>query len=154
MNLTYKYTSVRPAGLQVEVDAGLDCSSCHLNFLPDAMNAADLNADGPTIHDGHVRGLSGYRPSDIDLATGYPIPGAQKLTYLHNFRVADGTTVRAGWSLRMIVLSREPSCDHVKWMAANKADLVKQVLGSVDLFSISLFYISAHTQPFAVQHLR
>jgi hypothetical protein len=123
--------------LQVEIVAGLDCSSCHLNFKPDSMNAAELNADGPTIHDGKVRGLAGYRPCDIDSTTGYPNPGALKVKYEYDYPVADGTTVKGAWSLRMIVLSREPVETHVKWTSANKEALVAQVIGLVSLLPLS-----------------
>lgn len=90
------------------------------------MHAEALSADGPTVHDGRLRGLAGFRPEDIDPGTGNPRPGAVKVQYVYDHPVDDGSTVRGAWSLRMIVLSREPESDHARWKDASKAQLVAQ----------------------------
>ena len=90
------------------------------------MHAEALSADGPTVHDGRLRGLSGFRPEDIDPVTGNPRPGAVKVQYVYNYPVEDGSVVRGAWSLRMIVLSREPESDHARWKDVSKAQLVAQ----------------------------
>jgi hypothetical protein len=45
---------------------------------------------------------------------------------VYDHPVEDGSTVRGAWSLRMIVLSREPESAHARWKDASKAQLVAQ----------------------------
>jgi len=74
----------------------LDCSSCHLNYLHDALRAEDLNADGLAVRNGLVRETVGFDIEDLD-AVGNPLPGATKVSFSFNYPAKDGgASVRGG----------------------------------------------------------
>ena len=122
---------VRPplivSATQVELLMQLDCSSCHLNYLHDALRAEDLNADGLAVRNGLVRETVGFNVEDLD-AVGNSLPGATKVDFVFDYPAKDGgASVRGGWSLRLFVFANEPVDTHAKWAAASKDELVAQV---------------------------
>ena len=119
---------VHPPLTQVELLAGLDCSSCHLNYAHYALRAEDINKSSPTLRKGFMRSTRGYPPAQID-AMGNLLPGAKMVEYEHEWVLESGGTKSGGFCLLDFVLEREPPASHDAWRKASKKDLAAQVSG-------------------------
>ena len=116
----------------------LDCSSCHLNYMYNALRADEINADGYTLRSGMVRETRGFLNEDLD-DKGEPLPGATKVDFIYDHPAKDGAaTVHGGWSLRLFVLSNEPAATHDRWLKASKDELVAQVRGACGAGAVHL----------------